>query len=117
VRTVTEESSGKPVAGPSARGPAGQPLRVLTTIEDEHRMYREVIVQGLRSARPQFRVSTDGPHEFDGEPVRLDPEAVVNAGSPTPVPDRRLCRIQLSVDPGLPTKMWVGQRSDHLSLT
>lgn len=101
--------SGTPGSATSAL--AGPLLRVLIAIEDGHGVYREVVGEYLRSARPHFEVSYVGLREFDAELQRLNPQVVVHAGSPEPVPDRLPCWVELSLDPGLPTEVRFGGAS------
>lgn len=109
VAMETEGRSVVPDAAASGRG--GAPLRLLIAVEDGHAVYRETIEQYLRAARPDFEVFGVALHEFDTELARLEPRVVVRAGSPTPVPDRPTCWVELSLDPGLPTEVRVGDTS------
>lgn len=101
-------SSGPVNPGSPARRQQPTTLRVLISIEDAHRTYREAIGGFIRSARPLFEVRVVSPRGLQAELSRFGPQVVMYAGPPAPIPDLLPCWVELSLDPSLPTVLRTG---------
>jgi hypothetical protein len=85
-------------------------MRILVSLEDDYRAYRDVIATGIRILRPRAEVETADPVALEEETRRFEPEVVI-CGRPTAADssDRRAW-IELSLDPLRPSKIRVGDR-------
>lgn len=97
-----------PVPGPSPQRTAGGTTRGLIAIEDTHRTYREAIGEILQCTRLHFDVAVVDLHELDIQMLCVDPRVVVHAGPGAKVPYDVPCWVELSIDPGNPTEVRVG---------
>jgi hypothetical protein len=85
-------------------------IRILVALEDDYRVYREVIAAGIRVLRPQVEVATSVLDALEEEIARLDPHVVVCCLPATMGPGDRLAWVELSIDPTHPTVICVGGR-------
>lgn len=84
-------------------------VRVLVAFDDEHRAFREVISEAIRSLRPELEVAAMEPAEIGIEGVRLDPVLVVSGASASG-PDDDLAWFELPTDPTSPATIRLGGR-------
>jgi hypothetical protein len=89
--------------------------RVLIALEDEYRIYREMIAAAIAVLRPQSEVETTGLDELGERMKRFDPQVVVCSHPNTVEPGGRLAWVELSLDPTRPTKVCVGGRYSEFS--
>ena len=102
--------------GPAFAGTVGgirhtAAVRVLIAIEDRHRVYREVIGEFLRTARPRLDVRLASSRTLNGELRRFGPQIVVHGGPPVPIPDLLPCWVELSLEPSVATVVRTGRVS------
>jgi hypothetical protein len=93
--------------------PRGETLaetRILVTLEDDYRAYRELIAAGIRVLRPQVEVTTSGLDALEEEIARIDPHVVVCCLPATMGPGDRVAWVELSIDPTQLTVICVGGR-------
>jgi hypothetical protein len=82
--------------------------RVLVALEDEYRVYRDMIAAATAVLRPQAEVESTGLDELGEQVRRFDPQVVVCSYPNTVEPGGRLAWVELSLDPTRPTKICVG---------
>jgi hypothetical protein len=85
-------------------------LRVLVAFEDDYRAYREVIAAGIRVLRPRAEVRITNSNAIQEEVKRFEPNVVICDRPEVADPNNVLGRIELSLDPLLPSKIRVGDR-------
>jgi hypothetical protein len=86
----------------------------LVALEDEYRIYREVIAVGVRILRPRADVATSTPSELEEEIVRFDPQVVVcDAPSPADTGEGPAW-VELALRPRRSAKVRVGARRQEL---
>jgi hypothetical protein len=85
-------------------------MRVLVTLEDDYRAYREMIATVLGVLRPGAEVETTPIETLKEELERFAPQVVICGGHEDVEPDCRPAWIELSLDPTQPTKISVGGR-------
>lgn len=70
-----------------------------------------MIAAGLETLRPRAEVAAISLDQLEGELARLDPEVVVcSRPGGTTESEGRLAWVELSLDPGRPTKIVFGER-------
>jgi len=71
----------------------------------------EVIAAAIQEFRPDIEVAMADASELQAEAQRFDPELII-ASPPVPenLVDEQLARIELSPDPGQPSRLRVGER-------
>jgi F420-dependent methylenetetrahydromethanopterin dehydrogenase len=82
----------------------------LVAIEDEYRVYREVIAAAIRVLRPGADVESANLDALAQEVERLDPHVVICSRPNTVDPGGRLAWVVLSTDPTRPARICVGGR-------
>jgi hypothetical protein len=93
----------------------GRAIRVLVTLEDDYRVYKETIAAVLQILRPDIEVESTSLDALEEELERLDPQVVICSGHKEIESDGISAWIELSLDPTQPTKIRVGKR--HLERT
>jgi hypothetical protein len=84
--------------------------RILVTLEDEYRAYREVLAAAIRVLRPAARVESADLEALAEEIERLDPHLVVCSRPNTVDPAGRSAWVELPIDPTRPARVCVGGR-------
>ena len=84
-------------------------------LEDDYRVYREMIAAGLRILRPGAEAESSTMEALEEELEGFDPQVVICDGLADVEPDDRLVWIELSLDPTQPTKISIYGR--HLERT
>ncbi len=74
-------------------------------MEDEYRVYREMIAAGIGVLRPSTGVKTAGLDALERELARLDPQVVVCSRPETEEVEGRLVWVELPLDPIRPMKI------------
>jgi hypothetical protein len=88
----------------------GIDVRVLVAIEDDYRIYREVIAAGICVLRPRTEVETAPMRELEEQIERFDPQLVI-CSRPNTLASRRCAGwVELPLDPTRPTKICVAGR-------
>ncbi len=85
-------------------------MRILVSLEDDYRTYRDVIAAGIRILRPHAEVETAALGALEEELERFDPQVVICGGHEVVEADSRPAWIELALDPTQPTKISVGAR-------
>jgi hypothetical protein len=86
-------------------------MRVLVSLESEYRVYMEAIAAAIREFRPDVEVTVAEGGSLEAEVERLDPQLIItNPPVPENPVDEQLARIELSPDPGQPSRFRVGER-------
>jgi hypothetical protein len=62
------------------RAPWLEAMRVLFAMQEDHRVYREVMAGSLRAMRPCLEVATAGPTEFEERLESFKPQVVICGG-------------------------------------
>ena len=84
-------------------------------LEDEYRIYRDMIAAAIAVLRPQSEVETTGLDDLGEQVRRFDPQVVVCSHPNTVDPGGRLAWVELPLDPTRPTKICVGGCYSELS--
>lgn len=79
--------------------------RILVCLEDEYRVYRDVLAAGIEALRPCTEVATVRVEKFDEELSRFDPSVVICCEPMSEDRSGRTAWIELSPDPIRPTRM------------
>jgi hypothetical protein len=84
-------------------------------LEDEYRVYREMIAAAIAVLHPQAKTETTGLDTLREEMRRFDPQVVVCSHPNTVEPGGRPAWVELPLDPTRPIKICVGGRHSELS--
>jgi hypothetical protein len=90
-------------------------MRVLVALEDEYRVYRDMIAAGIAVLHPHAEVETFGLDDLGEQVRRFDPQVVVCSHPNAVDPGGRLAWVELPLDPTRPTKICIGGRYSELS--
>jgi hypothetical protein len=90
-------------------------MRILVALEDEYRIYREMTAAAILILRPRVEVETTGLDAFEEQIARFHPQVVICSWPNTIDLGDRPTRVELSLDPTQPTKVWVSGRYSELS--
>lgn len=84
--------------------------RVLVALEDEYRVYREVLAAGVQALRPGVRVATTVPSGLPEEMARFDPQVVICSDPHATDSKPTTTWVKISTDPSQPTLVRLGDR-------
>jgi hypothetical protein len=84
--------------------------RVLVALSEEYRAYEDAIASALRALRPQDEVATARLDRLLERIDALEPDLVMCG---IPDPGRTPAWVELSTDPGKPTRIRVGTRTSE----
>jgi hypothetical protein len=88
-------------------------MRIMVALEDEYRIFREMIATAISILRPHVEVETAGLDALEEQIARFDPQAVICSRPNTIIdPGGRPTRIELSLllNPVQPSKVCIGGR-------
>ena len=91
-------------------------IRVLVALEDDYRLYREMIAAGLQILRKDAKVECATLEALKEELERFDPEVIICSGHKDVEPGDGRVWIELTLDTTLPAKVSV-DRGRTLELT
>ncbi|HET7480611.1 MAG TPA: hypothetical protein VFJ72_13980 [Rubrobacteraceae bacterium] len=80
----------------------------MVAFEDEYRAYQEALASALRMLRPHAEVSTDRPEDETSASARLRPDLAIRNRAD---PGEGLAWLELSMEPGLPSRVRIGEQS------
>jgi len=83
-------------------------MRVLVALEDDYRLYREMLVAGLRIRRTAAEVESTTLGSLEEELERFDPRVIICSGSKDVKPNSGRVWIDLSLGSALPAKVITG---------
>lgn len=89
-------------------------MRVLMAVEDEHHAYLDAIAGAIQAQRPHLDLAVAGLGALEKESSRRVSQMVICSQLPSTVPRNWLAWVELSLDPGQPSKMCVGQRCSKM---
>lgn len=78
----------------------------MVAFEDEYRAYQEALASALRTLRPHAGVWTAYPERVPDSPSRAWPDLVI---CNRPDPGEGLAWLELSMEPGLPSNLRIGE--------
>lgn len=90
-------------------------MRILVAMEDEYRIYRDMIAAAILILRPRAEVETTGLDALGEQVTRFDPQVVVCSRPNTMDQGDKLAWVQLPLDPTRSTKVCVGGRHSELT--
>ena len=83
-------------------------------MEEDYRIYREVMASGLQAMRPRLQVATTGIEKFDEQMREFDPEVVICEGQAFARSERPLVWMDLAFDSEAlfqrPARICIGDR-------
>ena len=89
-------------------------MRVLFAMQEDHRVYREVMAGSLRAMRPCLEVETADPTEFEERLESFKPQVVVCGGRSFPRREWPIAWVDLAFDSVAPlqrpARIWVESR-------
>jgi hypothetical protein len=89
-------------------------LRVLIAMEEDYRIYREVMASSLHAMRPRLQVTTAGAAEFLGRLKSFDPQIVICGGRSFARSGGAVVWMDLAFDSAVPlqrpARIWVGDQ-------
>jgi hypothetical protein len=89
-------------------------MRVLIAMEEDYRLYRDVLSGSLKAIRPLLEVATAAPEEFRERLESFEPHVVICAGQNFARSEGALVWIDLPFDPTMPlqrpAQFWVEGR-------
>lgn len=85
-------------------------MRILVAFEDEYRAFRDAISDAFVVLRPQDEVEAAGLGAIGEKIARFDPHLVIASVPNVVDPGRRVAWVELSPEPGLPSRVCVGGR-------
>ncbi len=87
-------------------------MRVLIAMEEDYRIYREVMASCLNAMRPRLRVATVGLEEFEERLKSLKPGVVICGGKAFVRSEEPLVWTVLAFDSSVPVqrpaRSWIG---------
>ena len=83
-------------------------MRVLVALEDDYRLYREMLAAGLRIRRTAAEVESTTLGSLEEELERFDPRVIICSGSKDVKPSGGRVWIELSLGSALPAKVITG---------
>ena len=83
-------------------------MRVLVALEDNYRLYREMLVAGLRIRRTTAEVESTTLGSLEEELARFDPRVIICSGSKDVKPNGGRVWIELFLDTERPAKVSAG---------
>jgi hypothetical protein len=85
-------------------------IKILVSLEDEYRSYREVIAATIRILRPHAEVATSDLDALGEEMARFDPHVVICRRSRPPTSSGVAAWVELAVGLAGPARVCVGGR-------
>ena len=89
-------------------------MRVLITVDEGYRLYRDVLAGSLKAMRPPLEVATAAPGDFEERLVSFEPHVVICGGQNFARSEGPLAWIDLPFDPTMPlqrpAQFWVEGR-------
>jgi hypothetical protein len=89
-------------------------MRVLIAMQEEYRIYREVMAASLRAMRPCLEVATAGPTEFEERLESFKPQVVICGGRSFARREWAIAWVDLAFDSAVPlqrpARIWVDSR-------
>ncbi len=89
-------------------------MRVLLAMQENYRIYREVMAASLRALRPQLEVATADPTEFEERLESFKPQVVICDGQSFARREWPIAWVDLAFDSVLPlqrpARIWVDSR-------
>lgn len=84
----------------------------MVAFEDEYRAYQEALASALRTLRPQVEVSTDYSERAPESPTHPWPDLMI---CNRPDPGESLAWLELSMEPGLPSNLRIGEHRSKIA--